>query len=140
MWIFSRHFKQSSFSKSRRNGFSLVEVMAALMVIAIALPAIYKMHSQTLFMEGISRFDTISPVLASMKLAEIETSNLKDQGDDSGDFGDQHPGYAWSVLMEDVESETLKSDGPILKKITVRISRNNDDNSFSLTTYRATYE
>lgn len=114
--------------------------MAALMVIAIALPAIYKLQSQTLFMEDISRVDIISPVLAHMKLAEIEASGLENKADDTGDFGDAHPGYGWSVSINDMESESFKSNGPLLKKITILISRKNDDNRFTLTTYRVAYE
>jgi prepilin-type N-terminal cleavage/methylation domain-containing protein len=45
------------------NGFTLMEVMVALSVVAIALMAIYRMHSQTLFMDARGRFDTVATLL-----------------------------------------------------------------------------
>ena len=45
-------------SGHRSDGFTLMEVMVALSVVAIALLAIYRMHTQTLFMDARGRFDT----------------------------------------------------------------------------------
>ena len=59
------------------NGFTLMEVMVALSVVAIALMAIYRMHSQTLFMDARGRFDTVATLLMSQKLADIDTIELE---------------------------------------------------------------
>ncbi len=122
------------------DGFTLMEVMVALSVVAIALMAIYRMHTQTLFMDARGRFDTVATLLARQKLADLETIKLEDFSGDSGDFGNAHPGYAWQILTEDVSSDLLKEDGPTLKRITVTISFNGEESVFNLTTYRHLYE
>ena len=114
--------------------------MVALSVVAIALMAIYRMHTQTLFMDARGRFDTVATLLMSQKLADIDTTELKDLSGDSGDFSDAHPGYAWQIQTEDVSSDLLKEDGPTLKRITVTISLNGEASVFSLDTYRIFYE
>ena len=121
-------------------GFTLMEVMVALSVVAIALMAIYRMHTQTLFMDARGRFDTVATLLARQKLADLETIKLEDFSGDSGDFGNAHPGYAWQIQTEDVSSDLLKEDGPTLKRITVTISFNGEESVFNLTTYRHLYE
>jgi general secretion pathway protein I len=114
--------------------------MVALSVVAIALVAIYRMHSQTLFMDTRSRFDTVATMLARQKLADIATAELSDITSDDGDFGDDHPGYAWRIQSEAVSSEQFREDGPVLKRIQVTISFDGDKSQFNLTTYRYLYE
>jgi general secretion pathway protein I len=121
-------------------GFTLMEVMVALAVVAIALTAIYRMHTQTLFMDARGRFDTVAAMLARQKLADIDTTELKDLTADNGDFGDDHPGYSWRIQTEDVSSDLLSEDGPTLKRIIVTISLNEGESQFDLTTYRHLYE
>jgi general secretion pathway protein I len=122
------------------SGFTLMEVMVALSVVAIALMAIYRMHSQTLFMDARGRFDTEATQLARQKLADIDTIDLKDLSGDSGDFGSAHPGYTWQIQTEGVSADLLKEDGPTLKRITVTISLDGEASVFKLTTYRHLYE
>jgi general secretion pathway protein I len=122
------------------NGFTLMEVMVALAVVAIALTAIYRMHTQTLFMDARGRFDTVAAMLARQKLSDIDTANLKDLTSDSGDFGNAHSGFTWRIQSENVLSDLLKEDGPTLKRITLTISFNEDASLFTLTTYRHFYE
>ena len=112
----------------------------ALSVVAIALMAIYRMHTQTLFMDARGRFDTVAVMLARQKLADIETLNLADLTSDNGDFGDDHPGYAWKIQSEVVSSDLFREDGPALKQIRLTISLNDDASQFTLTTYRHLYE
>jgi len=121
-------------------GFTLMEVMVALSVVAIALMAIYRMQTQTLFMDARGRFDTEAALLMRQKLADMDTIDAKDLSGDSGDFGDAHPGYTWQIQTEDVSSELLKEDGPTLKRITVSIGLNGEESVFNLTTYRHVYE
>jgi general secretion pathway protein I len=121
-------------------GFTLMEVMVALSVVAIALLAIYRMHTQTLFMDERGRFDTVAAMLARQKLADLDTIDLEDLSSDSGDFGNVHPGYAWQFQSESVSSDLLKQDGPTLKRISLTISLNEEESVFKLTTYRHLYE
>lgn len=138
-WLRHPRFEGSRRTRLEK-GFTLMEVLVALSVVAIALTAIYRMHTQTLFMDARGRFDTVAALLARQRLAEIDTGELKDLTSDSGDFGDAHPGYNWQIQSETVTSELLKTDGPALKRITLTISRNEGESRFNLTTYRHLYE
>ena len=125
---------------SADRGFTLMEVLVALSVVAIALTAIYRMHSQTLFMDERGRFDTVATMLARQKLADLETIDISKFNGDSGDFGDTQPGYAWQIQAENVESDLFKDDGPILKRFLISITHNGTESQFTLTTYRYVYE
>jgi len=139
---FSRVFKKTGCPPASRlsAGFTLMEVMVALSVVAIALLAIYRMHTQTLFMDARGRFDTVSAMLARQKLAEMETIDPAELIGDSGDFGSDHPGYAWRIETENVSSDLFREDGPALRKIRLTVSLNGDEALFYLTTYRHLYE
>ena len=117
-------------------GFTLLEIMVALSIIAIVLVSVYKMQAQAITMNYEARFYVTAPLLAQLKIAEVEIENLGGSANDSGDFGDEFPGYRWNVVIEDVESELLGNITKNLKKIDVNISLNTDDFTYSLRTYR----
>lgn len=116
-----------------KDGFSLLEVMVAMAIMAIVLVAVYRMHSQTLSMTAASRFQTEAPLLAQRKLADIESSP-DSIGPDSGDFGDDFEGYRWTVVVEDVVSEALGEVSQDLKRIDLTVT--SDAGTFEIRTYR----
>ncbi|MGB2929513.1 MAG: prepilin-type N-terminal cleavage/methylation domain-containing protein [Desulfobacterales bacterium] len=118
------------------SGFTLLEIMVALSIIAIVLVSVYKMQAQTISMNYEARFYATAPLLAQLKIAELETVNLEEQADDSGDFGDKFPGYRWNVVIDDIESELLGNIAENLKQINVNVSFNTDEFTYSLRTYR----
>ena len=117
-------------------GFTLLEIMVAVSIIAIVLVSIYKMQAQTISMNYEARFYATAPLLAQFKMTEQETKSLEDLTGDSGNFGDDFPGYRWSMAVDDVESEALGDTAKDLKKIDVTIFLNNDEFTYSLRTYR----
>jgi general secretion pathway protein I len=119
-----------------QGGFTLMEVLVALSVVAIALMAIYRMHSQTLFMDTRSRFDSVATMLTRQKLADVNAIELSEFNADDGDFGQDHPGYSWKIQTEAVTSDLIRQDGPTLKQIRLTISHNETAAEFTLTTYR----
>ena len=117
-------------------GFTLLEIMVSVSIIAIVLVSIYKMQAQTISMNYEARFYATAPLLAQSKMTEQETKSLEDLTSDSGNFGDDFPGYSWSMAVDDVESEALGNTAKDLKKIDVTIFLNNDEFTYSLRTYR----
>ena len=105
-------------------------------VLSIVLVSVYRMHSQTLTMNTAARFYTQAPLLAQKKLAEVATSSDGIFNSDSGDFGENYPGYTWQVTTNDVASELLGEVADDLKRIEVKVSYANNQFSFNLTTYR----
>jgi len=118
------------------SGFTLLEIMVALSIIAIVLVSVYKMQAQTISMNYEARFYATAPLLAQLKIAEVEIENPGEQTADSGDFGDKFPGYRWNVVINDIESESLGNIAENLKQINVNISFNTDEFTYSLRTYR----
>ena len=88
-------------SPQPQRGFTLLEIMVALSIIAIVLVSVYRMHAQTVSMNNEVRFYATAPMLAQIKMAQIESESLEDMGDDSGDFGDEFPDYRWNIVIDD---------------------------------------
>ena len=118
------------------SGFTLLEVMVAMSIMAIVLVSVYRMHSQTLTMNTTNRFYTQAPLLAQSKLAQLETGGSEIIAGDSGDFGEEFPGYSWNVTVEDVSSEALGEVASDLKKIDLMVSFNNNEYTYNVRTYR----
>lgn len=89
------------------HGFTLIEVLVALVIITITMTSVYRLQSDTLRMSSGKRFYSQAPKLAKAKLADIETQGLKNSSDGSGDFGREYPGYTYTVRMEDVQSDLI---------------------------------
>jgi len=103
-------------------GFTLLEVMIAVAIIAIAFMAVLGSQSQGLSLSGESRFNRTAALLAQGKIAEIEA--VKDQGDlnsDSGDFGDEFPGYTWQLSVNEVLFDGAENISNRLKQIDLEV-------------------
>ena len=125
-------------TRQRQNpcgGFTLLEVMVALAVLAIALTSIYRLQGQTMMMSASARFYNLAPQLARAKLSEIERQEFKDIVDGSGDFGEDYPGYNWTVAVEELPSDLFTSKKYHWVAITLTVSKY-EENSYQLHTYR----
>ena len=122
-------------SPINRRGFTLLEVMVAMAILAIALTGVYRLQSQTMVMSTKARFYSVAPLLAQAKLSEIERADLSDIGNDSGDFGAQYPGYSWSLEAAPVPMDLLENISYNMLRIDLTIALN-DEASYALRTYR----
>ena len=118
------------------SGFTLLEVMVAMAIMAIVLVSVYRMHSQTLTMNTAARFYTQAPMLAQSKLAQLEVDSSGIITGDSGDFGDKFPGYTWRISTEEVASEALGEIAADLKRIDMTVVFNSDEYIYNVRTYR----
>ena len=118
------------------NGFTLLEVCVAVFIIAIVLLAVYRLQSQTLLMNYSARFYTTAPLLAQIKLAEIDVHGLEDLTGESGDFGEEFPGYTWEIGTDEVDLEALEKTTDALKRVDLKILLNGGKLEYSLQTYR----
>ncbi len=121
--------------RSEPHGFTLLEIMVAMAIIAIVLVAVYKMHHQTIDMNNAVSFHTRAPLLAQKKIAEIKSRTLNDIADDEGDFGEDFADYHWQVTVEDVESELLGDAARRLKKIDMTVSHDQDEMTYQIRSY-----
>ncbi len=85
-----------------RAGFTLVEVLVATSIIAIGLLGALTAFSMASRVTAASTYDTIVSALAQQRLAEVRALALSDllpEGESEGDFGDEHPGCSWRIVV-----------------------------------------
>ncbi|MBT8343073.1 MAG: prepilin-type N-terminal cleavage/methylation domain-containing protein [Desulfatitalea sp.] len=134
--LLAQTLQPSAPAKHRRlNGFTLIEVMVALVILTVTLTSIYKLQAGTVRMSTDARFYTMAPMLAQLKLAEIEREGLEDAVGGADTFGDPYPGYAWSLQVEALETELIKSANYHLVRIDLTITYN-EALEYDLRTYR----
>ncbi len=121
---------------AQRDGFTLLEVMAAISIITIVLVAVYRLHAQTISMNEAVRFYTFAPILAQSRIGRISAGLNRDGFSNSGDFGENYPGYAWSVTIEEVASEALGNTAEDFKKIDVTVTYNEDEFTYHFRSYQ----
>jgi prepilin-type N-terminal cleavage/methylation domain-containing protein len=89
---------------SRHDGFTLLEVAIASAVLAIALFTLIGVCANGI---KIARMLDRVHVDATSLAAEFSLSNRLDDLDQSGDFGQIHPGYQWLCHCEEVGTNGL---------------------------------
>ena len=121
-------------------GFTLLEIMVTVAILAIVLVSIFDLHSQTLSMNIDTKFYASAPFLAQQKLTELELAQFEDISNDAGDFGEDYPGFTWKINVEKIQTEALSTSGMGFRKIAVHIGFNDDESVYDLETYRYFYE
>ena len=116
-------------------GFTLLEVMIAVALLAIALTTLLGSQSQSMFAAERADFSSQAALLARLKMTEIiaEGETLSESG---GDFGDSFPGYGWKVETTPVEvgeTETLAGLSGLLRRIELTVHDEQERRTFSLT-------
>ena len=91
-------------SKSRA-GFTLVELLATFVLIAIIIPVAMRGISISTRIAGHSKKQIEAVSLAETKLTEFLITEDWLDGDQSGDFGEDWPEYRWNLVIEDWEEE-----------------------------------
>jgi general secretion pathway protein I len=89
-------------------GFTLLEVMIAMAILAISLVAVYQSQSQSISMAGSSRFLTTASLLAQSRMVEIDAADPRGVAAGNGDFGENFPDYHWQVEIGETEVAALK--------------------------------
>jgi general secretion pathway protein I len=120
----------------RRSGFTFLEIMVALAILSIVLTAVYRMQSQTISMYTEMQFLALAPLLGAGKLAQLESTTIKDGADEAGDFGEDYPGYRWHLSVEPATSELFSDTASGLVHIDMAVSYQEDTYTFHLRTYR----
>ena len=102
--------------------FTLLEVMVAMAIIAIALTAVLGSQSQSVSLASEVKFSTTAALLAQSKMAEMELKKGEDLSSDSGDFGEDYPGYTWRVTLHDVLFDSPENVSDHLRQIDLEVS------------------
>ncbi|WP_175530234.1 type IV pilus modification PilV family protein [Desulfobacula phenolica] len=108
VWIF-----EGFHIKANQKGFTLLEIMVAVSIIAIAFTSVIKLHTQTVAMNIASNFYAKAPLLAQRIIAEWETGMATDTTPLAvSDYLKDFPGFAFDINHEALAFEDLYSGNP----------------------------
>ena len=94
--------------RNQQSGFTLLEVMIAIAILAIALLAVFQMQSQSISMATEARFTTTASLLAQSKMADVESAASLTNRTENGDFGPDYPQYGWNLKVTDTRISGFK--------------------------------
>ena len=103
-------------------GFTLLEVMIAVALIAISLTTLLGSQAQSVSYANSAKFETMAALLAQSKMSEITIQYADSLSSYRGDFGDDYPGYAWEATVSDVSIEGMDTISNYLKQIDLTVT------------------
>jgi prepilin-type N-terminal cleavage/methylation domain-containing protein len=115
--------------KDDLKGFTFLEVMVALSVLALILTAVFRLYAQSLMMISSSDFDMKAPFLAQKIVTELKTGKASTMGT-NGKFEGEFRNFTWQIDKEELfisgYSDLLPEDIENIKinKVIVTISDN----------------
>ncbi len=120
-------------------GFTLLEVMIAVSIIAIVFVSLFRMQSGTIGLATSGKFNSLAPVLDKKVLAQIEM-DVANFSETEGDFGEDYPNFKWQAELSDISLESeefISEDSPYgLKQIGITIIGASDSNTYKVNTWR----
>jgi len=94
--------------KSRDHGFTLLEIIICLGLIALVLVAVFHLQAQNLDLQSEAQFMTTATCLLQERLSQIQALETVEEGSTSGDFGKDYPEYTYTQEVSEVpDTETL---------------------------------
>lgn len=107
----------------RGSGFTLVEVVVAMAIVAVAFTAMLGLHGRSLRLAAREQAHARALFLARSMLAEMELQGYPDVGTASGDFEarnpGEYPGWAWQSTVTDTPL-------PDTREVRVRVGPSDD--------------
>ncbi|WDP88819.1 MAG: prepilin-type N-terminal cleavage/methylation domain-containing protein [Desulfobacter sp.] len=122
-------------------GFTLLEIMVSLAVLAIVLATLFRLQSSTVGLAEAGHFKSAAPLLARQLIAGMAEINY-DPDDTSGEFTGEFQGYTWVCELESAGDhggmeEFLSEDrAEQLKKISLDIYSPGRERRFTIETWR----
>lgn len=97
-----------NFTKSDEKGFTLLEIMVAVAIIAIAFTSVLKLHTQTVAVNIASNFHAKAPLLAQKIISEWETGMATNGSiPPLSDSFEEFPGFTFKTNHETLASDSL---------------------------------
>ena len=93
--------------KKGNKGFTLIEVMTALTVLAIAFVILLGLRNRDVALSSKAAHLIQATLLAQQKISELSLERSKDTGNRKGDFGDTVPGYRWEMEIHETPRKRL---------------------------------
>lgn len=117
------------------HGFTLLEVMISLAILATVLVSVLNLHSQTLEMAAATRFDQTAAQMAQ----EILNAQIAAKPDEplflQGDFEEKYPGFEWEATQETVTLYGEDENAPQLVRLDVAVFHSGVSSGYNLRGY-----
>ncbi|MDY0162517.1 prepilin-type N-terminal cleavage/methylation domain-containing protein [Desulfobotulus sp.] len=114
------------------SGFTLLEVMIALSILALVLTAVLRLHGQSLSLLERSSNEILAPSLAGEALSQV-IRELPEPRSLRGSF-ESFPGFTWEAEVSRVEGLAGEGENSRLFRVHVRLLKNGVKH-FSLETF-----
>jgi len=91
------------------SGFTLIEVMVALVILATSLVALLGLLNRDLTISSQINSLTKATLLGRQRMSEVMTGDFPEVGEDSGNFGLSYPGYTWRQEITETDFEQIRA-------------------------------
>lgn len=118
----------------KEKGFTFLEVIVAVAIIAIVFTAALKMVSQSLALRSATRFYSLAPYLATVAEEKIEKEGFSTG--QTGDYGDQFPGWHWTAEISRLTGNETYTWFDVLARINLNIKYTPDNLNYNIVYYR----
>ncbi len=99
---------KNEFDKKCRSGFTLLEVMVALLIIATSFVVLLHTRNQSVIAADYAKRATVATLLASEKMSDIEHGDFPETGEESSNFDDDYSEYRWKTSVSDTAYENIR--------------------------------
>ncbi|MCI5130403.1 MAG: type II secretion system protein [Candidatus Electrothrix sp. EH2] len=115
--------------KRLQTGFTLLEVMVAVAIIAMTFVSLLGSQSQSISIADISRFETNAAMLAREKLTELQLDGFDELSSGSGQFADEFADYTWQTEVRELNEDAtgIADTEGMLRLVTLEVRRGEDE-------------
>lgn len=114
-------FTLRSILPNNSSGFTLLEVMIAASILAVALVAALGSQSAAISWATRSKFETIASALAQAKMAEVEVEKADELQSGSGSFDEPFSDFYWRLEVNSLTIDGLETIEDSVKHIRLAI-------------------